>query len=209
MLFGFHDASGTFQCRINVLPSTVKWQFALVYLGYIVIFSKFPSEHSCHARNVLLLFRNSDVTLWILKCWLCTERMDYLEQATWPRRVEIASKTTNSISNLQSFTNHTELFSFLELCILLAWFVSNFARSYGGGAKCKSAKWPTKQIWTFQRRRVEIHEFAKTRAYISNCSGSTKLHRIHQSDTNTCDVRVGWVLLQRQHGSTTKPIGFS
>lgn len=39
MSFGLKNASGTFQRVIEVILSTVKWNFALHYVDYVIVFS--------------------------------------------------------------------------------------------------------------------------------------------------------------------------
>lgn len=55
MLFGLCNTSGTFQRPMNVILSSVKWPFDLVFLDNIVIFSKTTERHMEPVQNVLSL----------------------------------------------------------------------------------------------------------------------------------------------------------
>lgn len=52
-----------FQRAMDFLLAKVKWQFALVYLDDIVIFSRTQDEHIAHARQLLTLLHDAGVTL--------------------------------------------------------------------------------------------------------------------------------------------------
>lgn len=116
MPFGLRNAPGTFQRTMDVILSTVKWQFALVYLDDIVVFSRTPVEHIDHVRHVLTLLHDDGVILKLKKCRFFTDTIDYLSHVIRPRRSEIASHTTDAIRGLQTPTSPTELRSFLGLC---------------------------------------------------------------------------------------------
>lgn len=67
MPFGLCSASYTFQRTMDVILSTIGWQFALVYLDNTVNLLKPPQEHIGHARVVLALLHNAGVALKIKK----------------------------------------------------------------------------------------------------------------------------------------------
>lgn len=49
------NAPETFQLVMDVIVATVKWPLALISLEDIIIFSKSPSEHVQHKRQVLCI----------------------------------------------------------------------------------------------------------------------------------------------------------
>lgn len=67
MLFGLKNAPGSFQLAMDVKLSTVYWQFALVYLNDVVIFSKNLEAHYKHVRHVLTLHRCAGVSIKLKK----------------------------------------------------------------------------------------------------------------------------------------------
>ena len=52
MPFGLTNAPATFQRALDILLSGVKWQFCLVYLDDVIIFSKSEEEHLLHVDQV-------------------------------------------------------------------------------------------------------------------------------------------------------------
>lgn len=63
MSFGLKNAPGTFRFITDLTIAAVKWQFALVYLDVIVIYSKSSEEHIGHARRVLTILNDAFFTL--------------------------------------------------------------------------------------------------------------------------------------------------
>lgn len=55
MPFGLRNAPGTYQRTTDVIFAMEKWQFALVYLDDILIFSKTTKEHIRYITEVLTL----------------------------------------------------------------------------------------------------------------------------------------------------------
>lgn len=53
MLLGLKKAPSTLQGLMHVILPAVKWQFALVYLAKVVIFSRYVEEHLDHMWTVL------------------------------------------------------------------------------------------------------------------------------------------------------------
>lgn len=53
MPFGLQSAQGTFQRTINLLIDRKKWQYAIVYLDDIILFSNNAEERFNHLRTVL------------------------------------------------------------------------------------------------------------------------------------------------------------
>lgn len=80
MRFGLKNAPATSQRATDVIVLSVKWQLALVYLDYIVVFSKTAYNHLIRLRRVLKLLQNADVTLKLIMRFL---RGDI--QLPWPR----------------------------------------------------------------------------------------------------------------------------
>lgn len=52
MPFGLTNAHGTFKHIIDIVPSSMKWKFAIVYLDDIIVFLKPNDEHMTHMKAV-------------------------------------------------------------------------------------------------------------------------------------------------------------
>lgn len=68
MPFGLRNTPATFQRNMGIILSSVMWQFALIYLNDIAVFSKTPEDHIEHTGKVLTLLRDFGVTLKLNKC---------------------------------------------------------------------------------------------------------------------------------------------
>ena len=67
MPVGLKNETSIFQGAIDMILSGVKWQYNLVYLEDIIIFSRSFKEHLHHVESVLKLLQNAGVTLRLRK----------------------------------------------------------------------------------------------------------------------------------------------
>lgn len=74
MPFGLYNAPGTFQRVTDILLTGVKWQFTLVHLDDIIVYSSTVSDHYDHLRDVLHILQRTDLTLRLTKCYFPTNR---------------------------------------------------------------------------------------------------------------------------------------
>lgn len=87
---------------MDAMIAAAKWEFTIVFLDDIMIFSRFLEEHTSHNRRALSLLISTDVSLRLKKGKLFTEKIDYLGRVIRLRRLEIASHMTDAITVLQS-----------------------------------------------------------------------------------------------------------
>ena len=116
MLFGLKNAPATYQQDIDTIYITVKWQFSLVYLDDIIVFSLGFEDNKTHSRTVLELLEAPGVTLCLSKSKFFYTEVDYLSHVIKPGALEIA---LNMIRTLQEATSPQTVHgvrSFLGLC---------------------------------------------------------------------------------------------
>lgn len=118
MPFKLRDARGIFHRTMNVIPSVVRWQFALLFLGDIIIFSKSSEKQTLHVRRALTLLTNAAVILKLKRCHLISEIIDSLGHVIRQKRLEIASHTMDAIRKLQPPTSLAGVTLLLRLCNL-------------------------------------------------------------------------------------------
>jgi len=78
MPFGLTNASATFQRALEILLAGVKWQFCLVYLDDVIIFSQTEEQHIDHVDKVLKILHQAGVTLKLRKSHFFRKSVDYL-----------------------------------------------------------------------------------------------------------------------------------
>lgn len=84
MLFGRRNAPDIFQSTMDAILAVAKYQFALVYLDNIVLFSRISAEYIDHVRKVLTLINNAGETFKLKKYCLFTDTINYLCNITRP-----------------------------------------------------------------------------------------------------------------------------
>lgn len=67
MPFGLNNAPETFQCAMDIILASVKWQFALVYLDGVLVFSNSSDENIAQVCLVVTLLRDAGVALKLQK----------------------------------------------------------------------------------------------------------------------------------------------
>lgn len=85
---------------MDVILSTVHWQFALVYLAAIEIFSKSPEAYIKHVRHVLTLLHDTGDTNK-LKNWEFFNTIYYLHHVINPRQLAVSLHTIDAVRKLE------------------------------------------------------------------------------------------------------------
>lgn len=128
MPFGLKNAPATFQRVMNIILSSVHWQFALVYLDDVIVFSKTLDEHFDHVRTVLRLLRNAGVTIRLDKCSFFATKVEYLGHTITPGKLAIHNRACDAVEQFKPLRTTTDIRSFLGLCNVFRRFVPNFSR---------------------------------------------------------------------------------
>ena len=208
MPFGLKNAPATFQRAADVILAAVKWQFALVYLDDVIVYSKSVEEHFDHLAYVLRLLQKAGLTLKLPKCEFFRESVDYLGHIISPGKLNVAHRATEAFSKALPPRNVTELRSFLGLCNVYRRFVPNFARLSKPLNRMLEKGHPTE--WS-DLTDDQLGAFETLKSRLTNPPVLT-LPRAGQSyilDTDACQTQVGCVLLQEQEdGSAPKQIGY-
>lgn len=114
---------GTFQQTMKVVLLSVKRQFPVAYFHYIFASLRTSEKQIVPDRSLLTLLTNAGVTLKFQNCRFFAKTVDYLGQIIHPRRLEIASHTTDSTRKFL-----TKLGSLSELCNVFWLFAPNITR---------------------------------------------------------------------------------
>ncbi|CAN8067637.1 unnamed protein product [Agarophyton chilense] len=203
---GLKNAPVTFQRALDIILSRVKWQYALVYLDDVIIYSHTVSEHFDHVRTILSSLRSAGITLRLDKCQFFSGTVDYLGHVIRPGKLQVSTRTRDAIRAAKSPTNQTELRSFLGLCNVFRRFVKSFARI----AAPLNSKLEKNKPFNFETLTDTEHEaFEKLRQRLIRppILAISRQDMPYVLDTDACDIQVGCVLLQKQPDGDLLPIG--
>lgn len=107
------NAPEIFQPAMGVILPPVKWQYALVNLDNLIVFSRSPGERIEQKCQVLILLRNTGVILKMKKCEFFISTIHLVGHVIQARRTEISSQTTDAFQKMNRLTNITRLLSYI------------------------------------------------------------------------------------------------
>jgi hypothetical protein len=76
--FGLTNAPVVFMCLMNGIFINYLDKFVIVFLDYILIYSKFEEEHKHHLRLVLQVLRENQLYSKLSKCYFNQKYIHYL-----------------------------------------------------------------------------------------------------------------------------------
>lgn len=116
MRFRLKSAPCAFQRAMDIIQSAVKWQFQLVCLAVVVIFSMSVEELLDHLWPAVRLLWREYVSMKLKKSLFSEHCIDYVRHLVQPGTIGISIKATDTILRLQNSTNVAECILFLDLC---------------------------------------------------------------------------------------------
>ncbi len=103
------------------------WQFVLVYIDDIIIYSQTLEQHVHHLDQVLTLLENSDVTLALSKCHFAYPSIKALGHHVSWLGLSIIKKKINAIKAMKFSRNLRDLEVGLGFFGYYRWFVDHYA----------------------------------------------------------------------------------
>lgn len=82
----------------DVVLSSVRWQFKLVYLNNIIVFSKASRDYNEHIWRLQQLLYETGATVNLHERNFCSETTAYLGHVIWPGHLELAEHTANGVA---------------------------------------------------------------------------------------------------------------
>ena len=207
MPFGLKNAPATFQRAVDIVLSRVKWQYALVYLDDVIVYSKTLREHFSHMRTILSLLQDAGVSLKLPKCHFFQASVDYLGHVIRPGKLEVSTRTCDAIKQAKPPTTQTGIRSFIGLCNVFRRFVPNFAR-IATPLNRKLEKGQPFNFETLTDAEYAAFEELKRRLVSPPILALPKRDGQYKLDTDACDTQVGSTLLQDQGGGEFHPVGY-
>jgi hypothetical protein len=124
---GFASSPAFFQHRMELLFGKYLWDFVLVYIDDIIIFSKDPQSHIRHLDKVLRILRESGVTLNLSKCVFAQPSLKALGHYINRLGLSTTDDKVEAIKNLKFPTTLRELETGLGLFGYYRHFVPHFS----------------------------------------------------------------------------------
>jgi hypothetical protein len=158
MPFGLSNAPATFQRIMNIVLSGLTWQYCMVYLDDIVIYSADLDEHLLRLTTVLQRLSNVGMKLNPQKCVLLMKQLHYLGHVVSADGVSVSE---DKVTAMLAFPRpggknpKKQLYSFIQLCAYYRHFIKDFAKI----AAPLRALLPTTVpfIWTAKCENAFVH----------------------------------------------------
>jgi hypothetical protein len=127
MPFGLMNAGATFQGAMDIAFIEEKYQFVVIYLDDITVFSRLDKEHCCHLRKVFLKCRRFGLYLNPKKSLFSMQEGKLLGHIVSEKGVRIDPSRVEAIRTLSLPRSKKEVHAFLGKINFLRRFILNFA----------------------------------------------------------------------------------
>ena len=78
MPFGLKNAPATFQRALDMILTGFRWEYCLIYMDDVIVFSESFDQHIIDVQNVLRSLTEANETLKPSKCTLFSQKVNYL-----------------------------------------------------------------------------------------------------------------------------------
>ena len=131
MPMGLASTPATFQRPMQATMSDFAFQFLLVYLDDLLVYSKTFDEHMEHLERLLQRVTETGLKLKASKCQFLKREVTYLVHTISADGVSCESGKVECVQNWPTPTTTTEPCSFLGFASYYRRFISGFARIAG------------------------------------------------------------------------------
>jgi len=128
MPFGLKNAPPTFQRLMNHILKDYLYEFAVVYIDDILIYSKDFEEHMEHIRKVFDKLREAELMIKLKKCKFCEGNIEYLGHIVGRDGLKPDSGKIEKIKRIKEPTNVKTLRAVLGLFSYYRKFIKDFSR---------------------------------------------------------------------------------
>jgi hypothetical protein len=128
MPFGLTNAPAVFQRIMNEAFEEYLYDFVIIYIDDILIYSRNWKEHLEHIRKVFDVLRMIDMKVKLKKCEFGKKNIEYLGHVVGTDGIKPDKKKIEKVKNLKKPENITELRAILGLCGYYRKFVKDFSK---------------------------------------------------------------------------------
>jgi hypothetical protein len=128
MPFGLANAPANFQRYLQKVLNEYLWQFCLVYIDDVIVFSKNMDEHLDHLRKIFERIHSHNLRLNPEKCEFATEEVGYLGHIVSSSGIRPDPAKTKAIDEFPRPRKLRDVRSYLGLTSYYRRFVKGFAK---------------------------------------------------------------------------------
>jgi transposase InsO family protein len=207
MPMGLSGAPATFQRLMNATMSDFLFEFLLVYLDDLLVYSKTFEEHLEHLEKLLQRITDTGLKLKLKKCQFLRKEVTYLGHTISAEGIRCESSKMDVIQEWPTPTTTTALRSFLGLASYFRRFIEGFARIAGplhdlvteGGKVSKKKKTiKIEHLWTPQHQAA--FDALKTALVSAPVLGFADFKKPFILETDASHDGLGAILSQEQEG---------
>ncbi|GJR95664.1 putative reverse transcriptase domain-containing protein [Tanacetum coccineum] len=160
MPFGLTNALAMFMDLMNRVCRLYLDKFVIVFIDYILIYSKTQEEHVEHLRLVLELLKREKLYAKFSKCELWLREVQFLRHVINGNGIHVDPSKIEAVKNWKAPRTSTEVRSFLGLAGYYHRFIENFsniAKSFTIlTQKSKTFEWGVEQELVFQTLKDKV-----------------------------------------------------
>jgi hypothetical protein len=113
--FGLTNAPTTFMCLMNNIFRNLLNMFVLVFIDYILIYSKNREEHEEHLKLVLQVLREYQLYSKLSKCDFFQKQVYYLGHVVYEEGVAVDHYKIKAIMDWPTLKDVSDIISFMGL----------------------------------------------------------------------------------------------
>ncbi|CAF4243720.1 unnamed protein product, partial [Didymodactylos carnosus] len=125
---GLMNAPPTFQRVMNELLANGRWDYVVVYLDDIVIFSKTIEEHKQHVADVISTLHKANFQVSPPKCSIAVEKIEFLSHIVTGSKVEPTPDKVKAIVDIASPKTLSQANKFIGKVGYYRKFIRDFAK---------------------------------------------------------------------------------
>ncbi|CAF1481864.1 unnamed protein product [Rotaria sordida] len=128
MPYGLMNAPATFQRLMDIVLAGLKWQYCLVYIDDVIIYSSSFNQHIKDLTDVFEALRKANLTLKASKCYFCREEIKYLGHIITKDGVKPDPELISAVKEFPQPQKMKDIQAFLGLTGYYRRFIQNYAK---------------------------------------------------------------------------------
>ena len=190
--FGLVNAPSAFQRTITAIFNEIHFDFLLIYLDDLIIFSKSKEEHTRHLELVFKILHTAGLKLNLRKCNFFQTEIEYLGFLISGKGVKPIKRNVEAIKNFPVPRTVKQVKGFIGLAL----YYKRFVRDFAGMAHPLYELLKKDTKWEWEEKHQESFEVLKTA--LTSCMRHPEFSRDFIVQTDSSGYGVGAILCQMQ-----------